>query len=397
MKSQQLMTFPVLIIGLVLSSLHFCQNVANAQDTLFDVTKYGAVCDGKTDIVDAFTKAFTAACESPTPACVVIPPGDYRLGIITLKGPCKSSIKFHVDGNLLAPPEIEGDSWVTFNYMEHFCLVGKGTFDGMGTAAWTKNDCHKNKKCKTLPFNLRFNFVKQALIEGITSKDSKSFNVNVLGCENITFNNFHIIAPDESPNTDGIHMGRSTGVNIVNSIFETGDDCISVGDGIQQLRVENVMCGPGHGISIGSLGGSPGEAPVSGVFIKNCTLTNTQNGVRIKTKPNSFPGIVTDIHFEDIIMNNVGNPIIIDQIYCPHNLCANKLPSKVAISKVFFKNIHGTSRDEHVITMNCSPEVPCQDVEIQDVDITYAGPRGPAQAVCTNVKPKIIGTMNPIC
>ncbi|CAN0920658.1 PG1 [Linum grandiflorum] len=397
MKLQETMGSTVLSVVLVIFSLYLCQNVVNAQDTLFDVTKYGAVADGKTDIVDAFTKAFTAACELPTPSCVVIPPGNYLLGIMTLKGPCKSSIKFHVDGIIMAPPDIEGDSWVTFNYMEHFTLIGKGTFDGMGTAAWTKNDCSKNKNCKALPFNLRFNFVKQARIEGVTSKDSKNFNVNVLGCENITFSNFHIVAPDESPNTDGIHMGKSTGVNIIDSTFETGDDCISIGDGIRQLRIENVMCGPGHGISIGSLGGSPGEEPVQGVFVKNCTLTNTQNGVRIKTKPSSFPGIVTDVHFEDITMNNVGNPIIIDQIYCPHNLCDNKLPSKVGLSKIFFKNIHGTSRDEHAITMNCSPEVPCQEVEVQDVDLTYTGPRGPAQAVCTNVKPKIIGKMNPTC
>ncbi|CAN1250081.1 PG1 [Linum perenne] len=366
MKMQEMMSSSVLSVALLILLVHLCHNIANAQDTLFDVTKYGAVADGKTDIVDAFNKAFTAACQSTTPACVVVPEGNYLLGILTLKGPCKSTIKFHVDGILMAPPQIEGDSegdsWVTFNYMEQFTLIGKGTFDGMGTAAWMQN--------------LRFNFVKQARIEGVTSKDSKNFNVNVLGCQNITFSNFHVVAPEDSPNTDGIHMGKSTGVNIIDSTFQTGDDCISIGDGIQQLRIENVMCGPGHGLSIGSLGGSPGEEPVSGVFIKNCTLTNTQN---------------------DITMNDVGNPIIIDQVYCPNNLCANKLPSKVQISKVFFKNIHGTSKDEHVITMNCSPEAPCKDVEVQDVDITYTGPRGPGQAVCTNVKPKIIGKMNPTC
>ncbi|CAN1250087.1 PG1 [Linum perenne] len=358
MKMQEMMSSSVLSVALLILLVHLCHNIANAQDTLFDVTKYGAVAD----VLQAFNKAFTAACQSTTPACVVVPEGNYLLGILTLKGPCKSTIKFHVDGILMAPPQIEGDSWVTFNYMEQFTLIGKGTFDGMGTAAWTKNDCAKNKNCKTLPFNLRFNFVKQARIEGVTSKDSKNFNVNVLGCQNITFSNFHVVAPEDSPNTDGIHMGKSTGVNIIDSTFQTGDDCISIGDGIQQLRIENVMCGPGHGLSIGSLGGSPGEEPVSGVFIKNCTLTNTQNGVRIKTKPASFP-----------------------------------LPSKVQISKVFFKNIHGTSKDEHVITMNCSPEVPCKDVEVQDVDITYTGPRGPGQAVCTNVKPKIVGKMNPTC
>ncbi|KAJ1433218.1 Pectin lyase fold/virulence factor [Sesbania bispinosa] len=134
---------------------------------------------------------------------------------------------------------------------------GAGTFDGLGEAAWKQNDCGKNKNCKMISMNFGFNFLNNSIIKGITSKDSKSFHVNVLGCKNVTFNNFSITAPTSSPNTDGIHIGRSSGINIANSYIATGDDCISLGDGSRQITVLNVTCGPGHGISVGSLGKHP--------------------------------------------------------------------------------------------------------------------------------------------
>lgn len=138
-----------------------------------------------------------------------------------------------------------------------------------------------------------------------------------MGCNNITFTNFNIIAPGNSPNTDGIHIGRSTQVNITNTNIATGDDCISLGDGSRQINVLNVTCGPGHGISVGSLGKYPNEEPVESFTVRNCTLNNTDNGVRIKTWPGTpVTSTVTRMHFEDIKMVNVMNPIIIDQEYC---------------------------------------------------------------------------------
>ncbi|CAI0376032.1 unnamed protein product [Linum tenue] len=220
-------------------------------------------------------------------------------------------------------------------------------------------------------------------MEGVTSKDSKEFHVNVLGCKNLTISKFTVCAPADSPNTDGIHLGRSNGVQILDTKIGTGDDCISVGDGMEQLTVERVTCGPGHGISIGSLGQYAGEMPVKGIFVRNCTLVNTQNGVRIKSWP----------HFEDIVLDNVDNPIIVDQMYCPSNLCKSKGASKVTISNVSFKNIRGTCKLPEAITMTCSSAHPCTNVEMCDIDIKCT--TGPAKAVCTNVKPVITGIMNP--
>lgn len=66
--------------------------------------------------------------------------------------------------------------------------------------------------------------------------------------ENVLIQNVHITSPDESPNTDGIHIGRIKNVRILDSFLGVGDDCISIGDGSIDVYIKNIMCGPGHGI-----------------------------------------------------------------------------------------------------------------------------------------------------
>ena len=173
--------------------------------------------------------------------------------------------------------------------------------------------------------NIRFDFITNALVRDITTLDSKNFHVNVFECKNLTFQHCTVSAPGDSVNTDGIHVSRSTGIYIVDSKIGTGDDCISVGDGTEELHITGVTCGPGHGISVGSLGKYPNEKPVSGIFVKNCTISDTTNGVRIKSWPALYGGVASNMHFEDIVMNNVQNPVIIDQVYCPWNQCSLKV------------------------------------------------------------------------
>lgn len=78
--------------------------------------------------------------------------------------------------------------------------------------------------------------------------------------------------------------------------------------------------------SIGSLGKYADEGDVRGVRIKNCSLTGTTNGLRIKAWPERYPGAASDVSFSDIIMKDVKNPIIIDQEYdCEPANCQKKV------------------------------------------------------------------------
>ncbi|XP_027338620.1 polygalacturonase-like [Abrus precatorius] len=375
----------------------FLVDFGTAQPGVLDISRFEGAPN--TDIAKAFSSAWTQACASTTPVKIMIPAGTYQMSALDVKGPCKAPIEVKVDGTIQAPISQndlkDAGQWVKFGYIDSLTLSGSGVFDGQGEAAWKLNDCSTNKKCHMLCMNFGFNFVNNSIIRDITSKDSKNFHVNVLGCNNVTFDGFTISAPANSLNTDGIHIGRSTDIEVLNTNIGTGEDCISIGDGSKNLTIQNVNCGPGHGISVGSLGKYENEEPVEGLLVKNCTLTETDNGVRIKTWPDT-PGTITisDMHFEDITMVNVKNPIIIDQEYCPWNQCSKKNPSKIKISKVYFKNIKGTSATQEGLTLICSSGVPCEGIELTNVDLTFNGVE--ATAKCANAKPVITGKA-PIC
>ncbi|KAL6143974.1 PREDICTED: exopolygalacturonase-like [Fragaria vesca subsp. vesca] len=359
----------------------------------FDVTssKYGG--KPNSDISQPLAKAWSDACASTSPSRIIVPKGTFQLKGASFKGPCKGPIEFQVDGTLQAPQDgaqlIKADTWIEFANLERLTLMGTGTFDGQGQKAWKENDCNKNPKCSSIAINLRFNSVKHSLVKDVTSLNSKNFHVNVLGCEQLTFQHFTVKAPGDSINTDGIHIGRSTGINITDTNIGTGDDCISIGDGTKQLTINKVTCGPGHGISIGSLGRYNNEDHVTGINVKDCTISNTMNGVRIKTWPNSpIATTASDIHFEHITMNNVGNPILIDQEYCPYGQCNTQTPSKVKISNVSFKNIRGTTTTAEAVKIVCAKGLPCDKVVLSDIDLKLTG-KGTLTSQCANVQPTI--------
>jgi len=167
---------------------------------------------------------------------------------------------------------------------------------------------------------------QNTVVKDLTSVNPKFFHIALLSCKSIKMSGLKISAPSNSPNTDGIHIERSAGVYIMDTHIATGDDCISVGQGNDNVDVARVQCGPGHGMSVGSLGRYAGEGDVTRVHIRDMTFTGTMNGVRIKTWENS-PTKSNAAHmvFENLVMNDVQNPIIIDQKYCPYYNCEHKV------------------------------------------------------------------------
>lgn len=78
--------------------------------------------------------------------------------------------------------------------------------------------------------------------------DSKGFHVAVTNSYNVRLYNLRISAPDDSPNTDGIHISKSDNVKVSKVAIGTGDDCISMIQGSSNVNIKKVSCGPGHGI-----------------------------------------------------------------------------------------------------------------------------------------------------
>jgi len=96
--------------------------------------------------------------------------------------------------------------------------------------------------------SLYFRKVRNGIIQNIKSIDPKGFHVFVTNCVNIRLRLLKLVAPSESPNTDGIHISQSVNVKVSKNNIETGDDCISMIQGANDVHINKMNCGPGHGI-----------------------------------------------------------------------------------------------------------------------------------------------------
>ncbi|KAJ6865720.1 polygalacturonase-like protein [Populus alba x Populus x berolinensis] len=153
--------------------------------------------------------------------------------------------------------------------------------------------------------SITFNWANDILISGLTSINSQSMHLVINSCNNVLVRNVRVIAPDQSPNTDGIHVQTSTGVTITGSTLQTGDDCISIGPSTRNLLMSSIKCGPGHGISIGSLGKEFNEDGVENITLTYSIFSGSDNGVRIKSWARPSNGFVRNVVFQNLIMKNV--------------------------------------------------------------------------------------------
>ncbi|KAE8715034.1 Polygalacturonase [Hibiscus syriacus] len=306
----------------------------------YNVLNFGAKPNGKTDSTKAFLMAWQAACGSADSTLIYVPKGRYLLGSTSFRGICKSPrITFRIDGTLVAPLDYrvlgKSTDWISFQGVNGVSIVG-GALDAKGSSLWACKHSHTN--CPA----------------GATL----SKNINIIKCS-----------------------------------IKTGDDCISIGPGTKNLWIEQVTCGPGHGISIGSLGKGLKEEGVQNVTVKNTTFVGTQNGLRIKSWARPSTGFVRRVRFMDSLMVNVQNPIVIDQNYCPRNLnCPNQI-SGIKVDDIVYQGIRGTSSTPVAIKFDCSPKNPCTEVRLQNVNLTYL--KKASQSSCINVRGKAFELVRP--
>ncbi|KAL9251036.1 Polygalacturonase-like protein, partial [Drosera capensis] len=384
------MALPLLITILLLPSLSFATN--------YNAVSYGAKPDGNTDSSAAFLNMWNAACSSVSPSTIIVPAGKFLVAqpVVFSGDYCKSrGITFRILGTLVAPSNYQvfakASYWISFIDVSRVTISG-GTLDGQGAGLWTcKNNGGNN--CPGGVTTLAFTNSKNIVISGLTSLNSQLYHIVVNGCQNVNIHGVKVIASGASPNTDGIHVQLSSEITILNTNIGTGDDCISIGPGTTNMWMQKVVCGPGHGISIGSLGKDANEAGVRNVTVTSSTFVGTQNGVRIKTWARPSNGFVTDVHFQHLTMVNAQNPIIIDQNYCPNDSGCPGLISGVKISDVTYLDIHGTSATEVAVNLDCSSKYPCSQITLQDVQLTY-NDRAPL-ASCLNAGVSSSGLVQP--
>ncbi|KAI3930413.1 hypothetical protein MKW92_014121 [Papaver armeniacum] len=346
----------------------------SANAVIYNILNFGANPDNGTDSTEAFLQAWSLACTNGYLVELT-----YLVNTIAFGGPCESAgVTIQIDGEIQAHQEIGNHvNWVLFEDINGLTING-GILEARGSQFW---DCKRSgANCPQGATSLSFNNVQNVTVSGIVSVDSQRAHMAINDCTSMKISNVTLIAPSQSPNTDGIDIQSSTGIEIVDSSIRTGDDCIAIGPGTNNLLVQGVACGPGHGISIGSLARNPNEAGVEGITVKDVTFTGSENGLRIKTWPKPSDGFVKNVLYQNVVMNNVRNPIIIDQNYCPGSKGCSDQSSGLKISGVTYLNVSGTSATPIAITFDCSASTPCDGIKLDNVNLTYL--EEPAKSFC---------------
>ncbi|KAL9618422.1 MAG: hypothetical protein Q9160_006863 [Pyrenula sp. 1 TL-2023] len=233
-------------------------------------------------------------------------------------------------------------------------------------------------------------------VDGITLLNSPCWNTFLVRTKDIKFNDIDIIAFSTNAsslpkNTDGFDSLNTDGLTVTNTRVDIGDDCFSPKPNTSNIYVENLWCNGTHGVSMGSIGQYPGVLDyIENAFIKNVTLLNGQNGARLKAwaGANVGYGRISNITFQDFVIHNTDNPVVVDQCYFNVNAstCA-AFPSRVNITDVLFENFRGDSSGKEgrvVADLTCSPAAVCENIQLRDVVLT--SPAGdPPEYICDGI------------
>ncbi|KAI3471593.1 hypothetical protein Pfo_028243 [Paulownia fortunei] len=371
-----------------------------------DVLNFGAKGDGSTDDTQAFQKAWTEACSSSADVNFVVPgKKNYHLKPIRFQ-----ALVYCWNYHSIERSDYSKDlrHWLTFDSVQNLVVAGGGIINGNGNICYITGKYMLTgfricffffffqfilQPCTNAPTALTFYQCTNLVVKNLKVENAQQIHMSFEKCTNVQASNLVVTAPENSPNTDGIHVTGTQNIQISSCTIGTGDDCISIVSGSQKVQAMGITCGPGHGISIGSLGSGNSEEYVTDVLVNGAKLSGTTNGVRIKTWQGGS-GSASNIKFQNIEMQNVKNPIIIDQQYCDQDKPCQEQGSAVQVKNVVYQNIKGTSASDVAINFDCNKSHPCQGIVLQNVDLV-GGNGANSKAVCNNVKFLNSGTASP--
>uniref|UniRef100_A0A0D3DR21 endo-polygalacturonase n=2 Tax=Brassica oleracea var. oleracea TaxID=109376 RepID=A0A0D3DR21_BRAOL len=366
---------------------------------LVNVDTFGAAGDGVSDDTQAFVSAWNKACGMPKSVLLVPQGRTYLVNATKFNGPCETKLVIQIDGKIVAPDEPSNWDpkfqriWLEFSKLKGVVFQGNGVIDGSGSKWWAAS-CKKNKSnpCKSAPTALTIESSSGVKVTGLTIQNSQQMNFIIARSNSVRVSKVMVSSPGDSPNTDGIHITGSTNVVLQDCKIGTGDDCVSIVNASSNIKMKKIYCGPGHGISIGSLGNNNSTGIVTNVVLDTAFLKETTNGLRIKTYQGGS-GYVQDVRFTNVQMQDVSNPILIDQFYCDNPTSCQNQTSAVKISQIMYRNITGTTKSEKAIKFACSDTVPCSHIVLNNVNLE--GRDGQVEAYCNSAEGFGYGVIHP--
>jgi polygalacturonase len=273
-------------------------------------------------------------------------------------------------------------SLVSATDAEDVAITGGGVIDGNGESWWIEARRFKDAGIlgseHTRPRLVVFDHCHHVRVEGVTLQNSPMWQLVPYNSDDVVIRNIRVLAPEKSPNTDGIDPFSSSNVVIDHVFADVGDDNIAIKSGAinspggdlpsKNIRITNVDFQHGHGLSIGSeiAGGA------QNISVDHAHFRGTDNGIRIKANRDRGND-VSGIHFRDIKMEGVKTALILSAYYPGLLPSEDMAPAPVTrltphFHDIVIENVTATAT-KNVGVIAGLPEAPIQGVTLRNVSI----------------------------
>ncbi|KAK9145392.1 hypothetical protein Sjap_005295 [Stephania japonica] len=340
------------------------------RNDVISINDFGGVGDGRTINTNAFREAIYRIehLRRRGGTLLYIPPGVYltesfsltsHMTLYLAKG---AVIRATQDTSRwpLIPPlpsygrgrELPGPRYRSFIHGEGLrdvIITGEnGTIDGQGDVWW---NMWRQKTLKfTRPNLIELMNSKNIIISNVIFQNSPFWNIHPVYCSNVVIRYVTILAPYDSPNTDGIDPDSSSQVCIEDSYIATGDDLVAVKSGWDEYGIQYgrkstgitirrvTGSSPFAGIAIGS----ETSGGVENIFAEHINIFNTGIGIHVKTN-SGRGGAIRNITMSNVYMENVRTGIRIMGDVGDHPDNGYNATALPVVKGVTLKNIWGVN------------------------------------------------------
>jgi polygalacturonase len=372
-----------------------------------------AVGDGVHDDTPAFNAALSVASSGTT---IIVEKGTYLVSPIFLKSEVNlylekdaiilgqtDRVKYPIlpaqktyNGKLVELNSWEGSpdktfaSLITGIEVHDVIIYGEGIIDeNAQNSDWWVN--HKEIRIAARPKGVFLSNCRDITLQGITVKNTPSWNIHPYFSRGINLININLINPKKSPNTDGFDPESCSDILVLGVLFSVGDDCIAIKSGkfdmgmkyqepTQRMTIRNCYMRDGHGAVVL---GSEMSGGIRDLDIKQCLFEDTDRGLRIKTRRGRGKyGIIDNITFDNIVMKNVLTPFVINMFYfCDDDGKTEYVYSKKPLpvddrtpylGRFYFKNIVATDVSVAAGYFYGLPEQKVRSITLENIKITYS-------------------------
>jgi polygalacturonase len=327
--------------GLALAGLRV-RRARAAGAGLYDVTRFGAVGDGKTLATAGLQRAIDA-CHKAGGGTVFVPPGRYLTGALFLRS--NLHLELSPAAVLFGSPRFEHyppiasrtdgierkayASLLTGIELENVSIGGGGVLDGNGPPWWAAFETTRQMRAdRKLPREAenpegaplrwpRPRVINLVRCQGVTLRDvtiheSPFWSAHFVYCQDVLVDGVTVTAL-QAQHIDGIIIDSCKHVRLSSCSISAGSDSVALKSGYNEdgrrvgLPCDDVLitnCNFSNSVGAGISLGSETAGGIRNVAIHNCTIERCRYGVHVRS-PRGRGGVVERVRMSNLLFDKL--------------------------------------------------------------------------------------------